>query len=340
MNRSLPGRELQAKPITSKGLELGVVVSGGAWGGGPHFPPSQPGGRSLPQPRVLALRSFLGATLAVPWASASSLPRRLWGLTEMDGTPLVPPRRDPSQHIPHGLGHQLSQHLFLERGFIAFGPQLVFHIISWSQGSWVGAGPREGLGVGVPVQYLVAGGGVGERGQVSGGRSGPGFASTTQNSTVPSGPQEIQSIPTHKTSRDCGLAVSQGTYFLPSTPCTVPAQPPEKKKKHLSLVKTACNFCGHRNHKLLSREDGRGDEATGNLPGPVPLPARGLPRTPPARPKACWEPGCRTSPGRTPTPHAPPPEPPAFPTDPRGQRWNMRKNKTKTQKNPKTQTGR
>lgn len=78
-------------------------------------------------------------------------------------TPRSPPPPDPrtpestqARHRPPGcLGHQLQHLHFRKRGFISFGPQSVFHIISWSQGSWAGAGPREDLWVGVPVQYLV-----------------------------------------------------------------------------------------------------------------------------------------------------------------------------------------
>lgn len=97
--------------------------------------------------------------------------------------------------------------------------------------------------MGVPVQYFVGG-----KGLVW--KVGFGFASTTQNSSpvwasVSSlgpweGPGEIQSLILPKISRDCGLALSQGTSFSSLLPSTITPPP----KNTFVLLKAPETFVG------------------------------------------------------------------------------------------------
>ena len=154
-----------------------------------------------------------------------------------------------------------------------------FHIISWSQGSWAGADPCGGLWVGVPVQYLV--GEWGERGPaLSQALRTPLSCLGLSVRTRPLGGARIGGLRVlGKSMRpkifwDYGLTFSQHHCH----PCRPPPPPPQHTHtlpwtKYFRFTKTAWNFCGCRNHRLIGRKKRSGVDVTGSYSGPVPLPA-------------------------------------------------------------------
>lgn len=141
---------------------------------------------------------------------------------------------------------------FPKKRFLLPLVQLVFHIISWPQRSWVGLVPWRGLGGGNPCAVL-------GRGKGTVWRRVSDFASTTQNSVVLSGPQFPHWAPGRVLGKSspsrCLKCLRTVAWLSPrgptSSPAPPPAQspphPPEKKIVSLKLPET----CGCRNHKLI-----------------------------------------------------------------------------------------